>query len=86
MLIPKLPKTRGFEYQFKYYKPENEDDRRIQFRRIRHSPPAEKAPVLRLLVLFVVLVFLFLYLEKTSDKYDTSKPRSITVEEVIVVD
>jgi len=85
----KPPTPREFHYEFRYYKPEDEDGRRIKFRRIRKSPTAEKGNWLRLAILLFVLAMMFYYLQRkagVSLSNPTPSPGPIKVEEVIVVD
>jgi hypothetical protein len=84
----KLREPRKFSYQPRYYKPAGEE-KRILFKRLRKSQPAKKGSVLRLGILFVFLALLFFYLQKRAAQApDTAEQgtRTITVEEVIVID
>jgi hypothetical protein len=85
----KVAKPRRFEYNFRYYKPPDEEEKRIKFRRIRKSEVNKKNSVLRLAILLVILSLTILYLEKRnaphSRKADPTT-KTFKVEEVIVVD
>ncbi len=85
----KTPTPRKFEYICKFYKPEQEEEKHIKFRRIRKSPPAKKGNVLRLVILLFVLALMFYYLQRqsgTSLSNPTPSSGTFKVEEVIVVD
>lgn len=88
MLLQKLPQTRGFDYKCQFYDSESEDEdaKRIKFRRIRKSPPAQKGSVMRLIALFFVGLLFFLYLYKAGESGKGKNNNQIQVEEVIVVD
>lgn len=85
----KVAKPRRFEYHFRYYKPADEEEKRIKFRRIRKSEVNRKSSVLRLAVLLVILSLTILYLEKRNAPHSRNADpttRTFKVEEVIIVD
>jgi hypothetical protein len=89
IMFLKNPTPRKFEYHYRYYKPEQDTEKRIHFRRIRKSTPAQKSSVIRLAVILLILVFMFMYLHKKGGSAASGIQRGsdkIIVEEVIVVD
>ena len=84
----KLNEPRKFNYRVKYYTPPPEDDKRIKFKRVRHSPPAKKSSVLRLVLVCVVLIFMIFYLQKKAGRSPSGQPKmeKFIVEDVIVVE
>ena len=63
----KLAKTRGFDYRYQFYNPEDDEDKkRIKFKRIRKSSPAKKGSVLKLFIFAVALLLGIIYLQKKS--------------------
>ncbi|MBN1542180.1 hypothetical protein JW992_08515 [candidate division KSB1 bacterium] len=90
MLLPNLVQPRRFDYQPRFYRPEQEDGKRIHFHRIRHSEVPKGGAITRLLILFVVLTAIFFYLQRNltgSAVYSSdSSAAPIQIEEIIVVD
>ena len=85
----KQARPRPFRYNFRYYTPEAEDEKRIKFKRIRKSPQIKRNSVLRLFTLFFILLLIFIYMQKKAGRgTNTASPSSdtIIVEEVIVVE
>ncbi len=86
----KLQRPREFKIETYYYKPDDDDfdpNRRIRFRRIRHSKRGNAVNPVRLLLIILILIFVIYYLQKKADFSDPSSyPGRIQVEEVIVVD
>lgn len=63
-MLFKLPKSRVFSYQPKYYEPPNEEDEnepRIKFRRIKSSRPLTRRSVTGLIIFAIILIFLLGY-------------------------
>ena len=61
----KNPKIRRFEYQPRFYKPEDQEDEdgpRIKFRRITERKTLQKRSPIGLIILILILIFLFRYL------------------------
>ncbi len=87
MLNTKLPRPRGFEYQYRYYTPSEEEERRIQFRRIRKSKIGPRSSTTRLIVLLIALILAFVFLQRKAGSLGSSQNiEQIQVEDVIVVD
>ncbi|OGB99590.1 hypothetical protein A2V82_11290 [candidate division KSB1 bacterium RBG_16_48_16] len=89
IMFLKNPTPRKFEYQYRYYKPEQDTEKRVHFRRIRKSTPAQKGSVIRLAIILLILVFMFMYLHKKGGPSADGIQRGsdkIIVEDVIVVD
>lgn len=88
----KLMTPRQFKITPYYYKPvkDDENERRISFRRVRHSKRPQSGNPVRLVVAIIILVTLIVYLEKVGgnrrENAAQSQNTSIQVEEVIVVD
>ena len=80
----RLSKPRQFTYSFRYYQPQDEE-KRIQFKKLRKSEPRQGSSILRLAILLIVLTLLFIYMQKKSSAPNAGT-RTIIVEEVIVVD
>jgi hypothetical protein len=89
VMFSKDPTPRKFEYQFRYYNPQQDTENRVHFRRIRASTPPQKGSLIRLAVILLILVFTFVYLHKKSGPSANGiqrGPDRIIVEDVIVVD
>jgi hypothetical protein len=85
----KLQRPREFKFEPYYYKgdEEEEQNRRIHFRRIRHSKRVPKANPVRLIFAIILLVFVIYMLQKKSNYAPGSgDPGRIQVEEIIIVD
>ena len=77
------PKPRSFRYIPKYYKEENDSERRIQFpRRTRYDPHRGGISILALLMLIVLVVLLISYLIPHLGTVKLDETR-ISVEDVI---
>ncbi|MCA9742860.1 MAG: hypothetical protein H6695_20575 [Deferribacteres bacterium] len=82
MLLHKPP-IRRFSFKSYYYDPESEMDeneKRIKFKRILHSPRPAKKPVRRWFVLLVGMIFFIWYFNNTQT------PSTITIEDVTIED
>jgi hypothetical protein len=89
MLIPSVPKPRSFNYQPQYYDPSAEEEKRIHFRRIRHSESPRSGSLLRLLILTGLLIMAIFYLSRATHKTSATPDApagQIQVEDIIVVD
>ena len=82
----KLQEPRKFNYRFRYYKPESEDDKRIHFKRIRKSKQLEKGSSLRLAVLLVIVFLVVFFLMRQTKNIFTPSSETITIEEIEIVD
>jgi hypothetical protein len=87
----KTIKPKKFEYKFRYYKSEQDQDKgkRVEFRRIRSSQRTAGGSLLRLFIMIILIVVVFIYLGKKGGYKtlkNTPKTEPIKVEEVVVVD
>ncbi len=91
MQLLKLDKPRQFKFNTYYYNPadalDEDEKKRIKFRRIRHSKQASKANPVRLLAIVIILIFVIFYLQKKAVIYETiEKSNTIHVEDIVIVD
>ncbi|NOY59357.1 MAG: hypothetical protein GXO75_10595 [Calditrichaeota bacterium] len=85
----KIAKPRKFEYNYRFYKQENDKTKRIEFKSFRSSRYTQKGSLLRIVFLLIFLVYLFFVFKKSAiDTQNATAPNSdkIKVEEIIVVD
>lgn len=68
----KQPKNRQFSFSPRFYKPDEdeEENKRIQFRRLTARAPIKRRPFWWLFIMIVIIIFLIVYVNKTfrSDK------------------
>ena len=86
MALFKTPSPREFSYKPRFYDPEKEEQeetgkRQLHFRRILRRPPLQKKPVTRLVLLFILLIFGFWYLQEKALE-PPKKLEAIQVEEI----
>ncbi len=87
MLNSKLPRPRGFEYQYRYYTPPEDEEKRIRFQRIRKSKVGPRTSLTRLLIILIALILIFAYLQKKAGSLGSSdKIEKIEVKDVIIVE
>jgi hypothetical protein len=82
-------RSRRFDYPFRYYDPEKDKSSRIEFRRIRTSSEPQRGSLLRLLIMFLLMLFALIYIGKKGFHFSfqkETKPNVIKVEEIRVVD
>ncbi len=82
----KPAEPRQFNYQFRYYKPDDEDQKKIQFRRIRKSNPPQKVSSLRITVILVIVVVIAFLLFRKAPDFFTPSQDNVTLEEIQVVE
>lgn len=63
MSLFELQKPREFKIETYYYHPP-EDEKRIQFRRLRRSERIEKKSPLRLIAILILVIWAIIYLQK----------------------
>jgi len=83
----KQPKIRRFEYSPRFYKPETEeeedDNRRIKFKRLTARKPVPKRSFWGMLILIVLIIFLIRYLSAIkSDKKEEFKFEDLKIETI----
>lgn len=90
MQLLKLDKPRQFKFQTYYYNPakdDEEENKRIKFRRIRHSKRGSKNNPVRLLAVVIILIFMIYYLQKQAVVYDAvEQSNTIHVEDIVIVE
>ncbi|MBN2414039.1 hypothetical protein JXQ31_20355 [candidate division KSB1 bacterium] len=82
----KLPEPRKFNYRFRYYKPEEEEENRIHFKRIRKSKQPAKGSSIRLVVLLVIVFLVVFFLVRQKKNILIPSSNTISIEEIEVVD
>ena len=90
MLNLKVNKPRTFNYKYKFYKPENDDERpRIDFHTNSNRRYTRKGSIVRMVLLLVFLIYLFITMQKTVQRMPENANTNsdiIVVEEIIVTD
>ena len=90
MLKLKANKPRAFNYNYKVYKPDSDDERpRINFHADANRRYDRKGSIVKLVALLLFLIFFFFTLQKAMEKAPgntNANSDTIIVEEVIVVD
>jgi len=82
----KLPEPRRFNYRFRYYNPDEEDDKKIHFKRIRKSKQPARGSSLRLFVILVIVFLIVVFLLRGTTKIFTPSSDTITIEEIEIID
>jgi len=82
----KLPEPRRFNYRFRYFNPEGDDEKRIHFRRIRKSDSPKGGSSLRLVVLLVIIFLIVFFLSRQATVLFAPSSSKITIEEIEVVE
>jgi hypothetical protein len=82
-------KPRRFEYEFRYYKSDEDKEKKIEFRRILKSPEPASGSLLRLFIMLMLIVITFIYLGKKGGPQSLKqepKAEPIKVEEIVIVE
>ena len=87
MSLFELQKPRQFKIETFYYKPP-EEEKRIQFRRLRRSERIEKKSPLRLIAILILVIWAILYLQKKGETLPQERGASTNfkVESVQIVE
>ncbi|MDZ7724996.1 MAG: hypothetical protein U5R06_19835 [candidate division KSB1 bacterium] len=87
MSLFELQKPREFKIETYYYHPP-EEEKRIQFRRLRRSERIEKKSPLRLIAVLILIIWAIIYLQKKGGSVAEQNGASTNfqVESVEVVD
>ena len=82
----KLPEPRRFNYRFRYYNPDDEDGKKIHFKRIRKSKQPARGSSLRLVVILALVLIIMFFLLRGKSTLFTPSSDTITIEEIEIVD